>query len=216
MGRRVPIESLSLIHPLIYLSFVAAGFAASMAIITAMCGIGFLRKPSTPPAPSSDPVESVATPPSDAEAENDEDKEMQKELPLPPALQPKDPFIAERMKRVTSERKAPLSLSIKMPRSLSVARNWEHHHHKEKEEKVKGKIEGKLKAEESVWMKTIILGEKCVPDQESDAVLYEGKGKRITAYHTKRHSTASFLDTDALSSAIPQTQTIHQNNIITP
>ncbi|KAL2346562.1 hypothetical protein Fmac_000562 [Flemingia macrophylla] len=201
MGRRVPVETLSLIHPLIYLSFLAAGFAATMAIITAMCSVRFRRKP-----PSSDPAPPEASPSAEAENENDkvsnndskenEEEEVEvKELPLPPALQPKDPLIAERMKRVRSERKAPMSLSMKMPRSLSVARNWERH---KEANNNKGNIEGKLRPEDSVWMKTIILGEKCVPDEESDAVIYQGKGKRIAAYHTKRHSIASFLDTDAL------------------
>lgn len=42
--------------------------------------------------------------------------------------------------------------------------------------------EGKLKHEDSIWMKTIILGEKCrVPDEEEGAIIYEGKGKRISA-----------------------------------
>ncbi|KAG5034082.1 hypothetical protein AAZX31_04G051600 [Glycine max] len=224
MGRKVPIENLSLIHPVIYLSFLAAGLAASMAIITALCSDRFRRKKSpSPPPPSSDPIEIAqeldATIPSNNETENEnnnnnnEEEEQVKELPLPPALQqhPKDPFISDRMKRVTSERKAPLSLSIKMPRSLSVAKNWE-----QKEDKNKGtNIGGKLKAEDSVWMKTIILGEKCVPDEEDDPVIFEGRGKRISAYHSKRHSTmsisrqTSFLEPDALPKplSVPQSRT---------
>ncbi|TKY74895.1 hypothetical protein E2542_SST03660 [Spatholobus suberectus] len=218
MGRRVPIENLSLIHPVLYLSFLAA----SMAIITALCSFRFRRKSSSsPPPPLSDPVEIAkdldATPPSNTapqpETVNESNNEEQvKELPLPPSMQhPKDPFISEKMKRVTSERKAPLSLSIKMPRSLSVARNWD----QIKEEKNKGP---KLKAEDSVWMKTIILGDKCVPDEEGDPVIFEGRGKRIAAYHTKKHSTmsisrqGSFLDPDALSLSVPQTQTQDKRN----
>ncbi|WVZ18287.1 hypothetical protein V8G54_005609 [Vigna mungo] len=219
MGRRLPVETLSFIHhPFIYLSFFAAGLAASMAIITALCS-GFGRKASPPPPPPTtlDPTElskeSDTSPTSNTEEkdnnnneENEKENEKEKGLPLPPALQqvPKDPFISDRMKRVTSERRAPLSLSIKMPRSSSVARNWDH-----KEEKIKGP---KLKAEDSVWMKTIILGEKCVPDAEDDPVIFEGRGKRISAYHTKRYTATavptepSFLD-DASSPSLPENLT---------
>jgi len=209
MGRTLPIENLAFIHhPVIYFSFFAAGLAASMAIIAALCSVRFGRK-SSPPPPTFDPAEvskeSEASQTSKTEEKDGNENENEKELPLPPALQqvPKDPFISERMKRVTSERRAPLSLSIKMPRSLSVARNWD-----VKEEKIKEKIKGpKLKAEDSVWMKTIILGEKCVPDEEDDPVIFEGRGKRIAAYHTKRHTVmsisrqSSFIDHDALSSS---------------
>jgi len=195
MGRRLPVETLLFIHhPVIYLSFFAAGLAASMAIITALCS-GFGRKPATPPPtldPTELPKESDTSPTSNSEDKdnnNENENENEKEkLPLPPALQqlPKDPFISDRMKRVTSERRAPLSLSIKMPRSVSVARNWDHKDHRE--DKIKGP---KLKAEDSVWMKTIILGEKCVPDAEDDPVIFEGRGKRISAYHTKRHNATA-------------------------
>ncbi|KAL9313146.1 hypothetical protein ACSQ67_018598 [Phaseolus vulgaris] len=213
MGRRLPIENLAFIHhPVIYLSFFAAGLAASMAIITALCSGRFGRK-SSPPPPTLDPAElskesdTSQTSKTEEKDSNENENEKEKELPLPPALQqiPVDPFISERMKRVTSERRVPLSLSIKMPRSLSVARNWD-----VKEEKVKGP---KLKAEDSVWMKTIILGEKCVPDAEDDPVIFEGRGKRISAYHTKRHTVVSisrqtsFIDPDALSSSpLPKIQ----------
>lgn len=240
MGRGVPIENPSLVHPVIYFSFLAASFAASMAIITSICGVGFRRKSSLslpspslsdlsssplppPPYSLSHPIELGkdldATPPSETENNNnnnENDEGQVKELPLPPAMAalqlPKGPFISEKMKRVTSERRMPLSLSIKMPRSLSVAKHRDH-----KEEKHKGNIGGKLKAEDSVWMKTIILGDKCVPDEEDDPVLYEGKGKRIEAYHTKKQSVmsmsaqTSFLDHDAVSLSVAQTKTQTQD-----
>ncbi|KAK7351284.1 hypothetical protein VNO77_10607 [Canavalia gladiata] len=187
--------------------------AASMAIITALCSFRFRRKtaPETTETDNDlDAPQSITV--ADAEQNDDNNEGQGKELPLPPAMQvmqqPKDPFVSNNLKRVTSERKASFSLSIKMPRSLSVR------HHKE------DKIKGKLKPEDSVWMKTIILGEKCVPDEEADAVIYEGKGKRISAYHTKRHSSISvsaqpaFPDHDAFPSAVPQTQTQTQDEKI--
>lgn len=49
--------------------------------------------------------------------------------------------------------------------------------------------EKKLNHEDSVWKKTIILGEKCrVPNDEDDAVFYDEKGNRISTYHPKSHS----------------------------
>lgn len=57
-------------------------------------------------------------------------------------------------------------------------------------EEPSGKKKGKT--EDSVWMKTIILGEKCqVPEDQEDAVIYEGKGKKVSAYHPKTRSTMS-------------------------
>lgn len=223
MGRRFPHDNLSLTHPILYLSFLALGLAASIAIVTAICGVRFRRKPSPPPPleiakekdldASTPPSNTVATEKSSEypqiqkseskiEAENN-DTQI-KELPLPPAMQQsKELFPSDSvMKRATSERRASFSLSLKMPRSFSVAKNRD-----QKEDNIKGK----LKAEDSVWMKTIILGEKCVPDEE-DPVIYEGKGKRISVYHPKNSSSmsisrqSSFLDPDAFSISQSQTQ----------
>lgn len=226
MGRRVPDDNISLIHPILYLSFLAAGFAATIAIITALCGVRFRKKTSQPPPLSSDPLDTTnlnttnpssitvatTTEPKSEHAPNEESEnrtetennDAMKELPLPPAMQqPKDFPSDNLMKRVTSERRASFSvMSLKMPRSLSVAKNWDH---------MEDKIKGKLKTEQdSVWMKTIILGEKCVPDEE-DPVIYEGKGKKVAAYHPKSYSTmsisrqTSLLDPDALP-VPPQTR----------
>lgn len=57
-------------------------------------------------------------------------------------------------------------------------------------------------AEGSVWMKTIILGERCrVPaEEDDDAVFYDGKGNRISAYHPRTprslpvSRTCSYID----------------------
>ncbi|CAA0838054.1 Unknown protein [Striga hermonthica] len=59
--------------------------------------------------------------------------------------------------------------------------------------KVKEKEKKKLKHEDSIWKKTIILGEKCrVPEEEDDeTIFYDEKGNRIPAYHhRKSHSGA--------------------------
>ncbi|GER35407.1 RNA-binding (RRM/RBD/RNP motifs) family protein [Striga asiatica] len=55
------------------------------------------------------------------------------------------------------------------------------------------KVKKKLKHEDSIWKKTIILGEKCrVPEEEDEeTILYDENGNRISAYHhRKTHSGA--------------------------
>ena len=237
MGRRVPYDNISLIHPFIYLSFFAASFAATIAIITAICSVRFRRKSHDAQQlnvekdlnKSNSPTNAVTTGESvspqheneksslektEQKAETENNEFMIKELPLPPAmLQPKEPFSSQHMKRVTSERRASFSLNVKkpnLPRSLSLAKNWDH----QKEDKNKTKI----KTEGSVWKKTIILGEKCVPDNEDDPIIFEGKGKKILAYHPKSYSTisrqCSFIDPDALCVSQTQTQEDRNNNNI--
>ncbi|GAU34441.1 hypothetical protein TSUD_06520 [Trifolium subterraneum] len=124
--------------------------------------------------------------------EDNGNEKLLKDLPLPPAMQVMQQSInnidTKLVKRTTSERKLSFNLSMRMPRSLSLARNWDKKEDKDKNLEI-GKKE-KLKADEGVWMKAIILGEKCVPDEEEDAVIYEGKGKKISAYHP-RNSVSS-------------------------
>ena len=49
-----------------------------------------------------------------------------------------------------------------------------------------------MKHEDSIWTKTIILGEKCkVSEEDDDAIIYDNGGNRISAYHKKTHSTMS-------------------------
>jgi len=239
MGRRVPLGNISLIHPFLHFSILAASFAATIAIITTICSFRFRRK-SEPTPPKAEPLdttnetavdtkESVSSkhehehensPPiekTEQKSETENNEFMIKELPLPPAmLHPKESFTPNNMKRAASERKTSFSLSLKMPtlpRNLSIAKNWDHL----KEEKFKPLV----KTEESVWMKTIILGDKCVPDEEDDPVIFEGKGKKISAYHPKTISSMSmsvsrqnsFLDSDALCASQSHTQEDKINNI---
>ncbi|PIN06842.1 hypothetical protein CDL12_20615 [Handroanthus impetiginosus] len=54
--------------------------------------------------------------------------------------------------------------------------------------------EKKSKQEDSVWKKTIILGEKCkVPDEDEEDILYDEKGNKISTYHPKNHSSTLSL-----------------------
>ncbi|KAL5728718.1 hypothetical protein ACHQM5_001768 [Ranunculus cassubicifolius] len=40
----------------------------------------------------------------------------------------------------------------------------------------------KLKPEDSIWTKTIMLGERCKVPHEEDAILYDERGNRLSAY----------------------------------
>ncbi|KAK2986153.1 hypothetical protein RJ640_019559 [Escallonia rubra] len=68
------------------------------------------------------------------------------------------------------------------------------------------KHERKLKHEDSIWKKTIILGEKCRVPNEDDAVVCDEKGHIIPAYHRKIASSflvsrqTSGIDPDAIPS----------------
>ncbi|KAF5444761.1 hypothetical protein F2P56_033866 [Juglans regia] len=201
MGRRIPLNEKQLIHPLLSFSLLVVGIAAAIATITALCGSRFRKRTSPPSAPppfetAEKPglVDSTAitmtmtsSPPTKAaepvESEDTlENKEPQvKELPLPPAMkQVRESYSCRNMTNTSSYRKASMNLSMKLPRSLSLARREENRQRKEE-----------LKMKDSIWMKTIILGEKCkVPDEE-DAVIYDGKGKRISAYHPRTPSMIS-------------------------
>ncbi|KAG8381789.1 hypothetical protein BUALT_Bualt05G0009300 [Buddleja alternifolia] len=66
--------------------------------------------------------------------------------------------------------------------------------------------EKKLKHEDSIWKKTIILGEKCrVPDEDDDTILYDENGNRISTYHPK--------NTVGIRSFSRQNSSVHQGSI---
>ncbi|KAH0990187.1 hypothetical protein GBA52_001670 [Prunus armeniaca] len=201
MGRRIPADETNLlIHPLLSISFFAAGMAATIAMITALCS--FTRKRSPPPsqAPANTTTEidaepatmaaagtTTTTPQQDSETDQEnEDGRESKELPLPPRMRHSgqiDSTINNKahMKKSASERRLLSNLSMKLPRSLSMARK----------DKVKGG------PEESIWMKTIILGEKCKVPDEDEVAIYDAKGRKIPAYRPKSRQS-SFIDPSAI------------------
>ncbi|GMY28894.1 putative transmembrane protein [Fagus crenata] len=205
MGRRIPTDVNFLIHPALSFSLLALGIAATIAMITALCGVRSRKKPTSTSSSSfinktaekSDVFNSTATkmtvtspslssPPKGAEQVDSEDtshnKEPQiKELPLPPAKQMRESHSCNQISKSPHERRLSMSLSMKLPRSLSMARKEENHRRKK----------GNLNSEDTVWMKTIILGEKCKVPDEDDAVIHDGKGNRISTYHPKNPSMLS-------------------------
>ncbi|KAK7290977.1 hypothetical protein RIF29_05797 [Crotalaria pallida] len=241
MGRNVPFDhNISLIASFLYFSFSIVGLAASMSIIIGLCSLKFRKKSpticdpfgmtsdlNTPSQPSTRETTAPASPEhqpcTSSESntkETSNDDTLTKELPLPPAMQAQsnDSKISVNVKRATSERRLSFNMSMKLPKSFSMARNWDHNNNNNKENNDIGK-KAKLKPNESVWMKTIILGEKCNPDEEEDAIIYEGKGKKISAYHPKRATSISLsrqwsnIDPDALSVPHVQSNEDRINNL---
>lgn len=191
MVRSFPTDENPLIHPAISLSLLAAGMAAAIAMITTLCGdrkTPTASEASSPTAADNKPDENASPTvnPSGGETENDGDEQGVKELPLPPKMQQLGSASPPtQISKSASERKLThmKSMNVNVPRSLSVARhNLDDGRHKKKD---------KIKGEDSIWTKTIILGEKCKVTDEEDGIIYEGKGKKISAYHPRAPSSMS-------------------------
>lgn len=225
MGRRIPTSEIHIIHPILSFSLLAAGMAAAIALISGLCGVR-CRKRSSSPSPSSSKLErrddfphaSTTTLPSSSsssqgkevldenEAAGGDNNNADEQLRLPPAMTTKR---AIKGTYSFKDLKVAASLSMKLTRSLSMARM-------SKEESSssssnyggkKGKLLKSTDHQDSIWMKTIILGEKCrVPEREEEAVIYEGQGRKISAYHPRTASSlsisrqSSFIDQEAIPS----------------
>ncbi|KAJ8750565.1 hypothetical protein K2173_015726 [Erythroxylum novogranatense] len=180
----------------------------AITISTILCSVRFRKKSDPDPSkslssdrtvencdPSSENLQSVETTGLQASAvqsgdrkENDSEESQARDLPLPPARQLGGTYYCKKvMTNSTSMRNLTKDVSVKIQRSMSMAMK------RDKEDKLmnhKTKL-GKNKNDDSVWMKTIILGEKCkVPDEE-EAIIYESKGKKVQAFHPRTPSTIS-------------------------
>ncbi|MED6133891.1 hypothetical protein PIB30_032463 [Stylosanthes scabra] len=130
------------------------------------------------------------------ETDNSSDYLLRKELPFPPSkLEAKDSK-SFHMRRDISKRLS-FSMSLKFPKSFSMAK------HQEGNDGGKNNKD-KLIKDDAIWMKTIILGEKCNPDEEEEEIIYEeGKGRRMSfsAYHPRMSLSrqCSQIDDNTLS-----------------
>lgn len=234
MARTIPLtDNPLIIHPAIPLPFslLAAAMAAAIAILTGLCG--YRKKSSNPssppsikpldsplnfPAPPENPSILPPPPPPQLEARSgpeeanesitknrsEETKDQTTTLPLPPALKTlRETNSCNNFS--SSTRKLSSSLSVKVPRTMSMGKVQDQFQRKK----------GKLKAEDSILIRPIILGEKCrVPADEDDAVLYDGKGKRITTYHPKSSASYSLSRNTSIidQTAIPATTQDRDDN----
>ncbi|CAA2989273.1 Hypothetical predicted protein [Olea europaea subsp. europaea] len=195
MGRKIPIaESSSNNHHLISFSLFIVCIAATMAVISSLCGSLSRKKPPRPSEVdnantensqldiSSNGKDASNKSPGEVEpsqASQPEDIEQQRPLPPPPFMQHKRAASYHHRSNSTASSHGKLSSSM----SMRVLGNAISSRKEEKKEK-------KLKHEDSVWKKTIILGEKCrVPQEDDDTILYDEKGNRISTYHQKTPST---------------------------
>ncbi|KAJ4709042.1 Phosphatidylinositol 3,4,5-trisphosphate 5-phosphatase [Melia azedarach] len=147
----------------------------------------------TPPSPQ---AARTSTDEEEGEEQKLENDNVRRELPLPPAMKTlRGAYSCNNLTRTMSMRRVDTSSMMsmkKMPRSISVRNDDVHNNNKKKKKKA-----GILKTEDSVWKKTIILGEKCRPDEEDDGIIYDNKGNKITAYHKKTQSNYSLSRTSS-------------------
>ncbi|MBA0853050.1 hypothetical protein Goshw_012860, partial [Gossypium schwendimanii] len=154
MGRIAPLDGDVVMHPALPFSLVVAATAATIAIITGLCG--FFRKPppelEEPTSPTNEDQEPNTT------ADGGETEEGGNELLPPPpcmtALTFKNPENAGNLMKKSASTRSKLSSTFsvkKHVRSISVREIIE-----------KGKhVQQKHHQEDSLWTKKIILGEKC-------------------------------------------------------
>ncbi|XVE97698.1 hypothetical protein REPUB_Repub03eG0041300 [Reevesia pubescens] len=207
MGRMIPLDGDPIIHPALPFSLLVAGMAATIAIINGLCG--FWRKPrpelSSPRLadksdidipPSNAAAETTLVPPQhpittstalETEEKTEDSEQVIKELPPPPGMRTlQESYSCNNfMTKSASTRKLSSTLSVKHARSISVSKIRE---------------KRRLKADDSVWRKRIILGEKCkvsYDDDDDDDVIYNGKHNTVSAYHPKTLSTMSISRTNS-------------------
>ncbi|KAJ0090801.1 hypothetical protein Patl1_13879 [Pistacia atlantica] len=179
-------------------------YAAVSCMTSAALRIG--RKEPSSPSPSSNEKKSSSASafpaensdlfnaPLECEGKTANDVQQVKDKPqLPPAM--------EKLTEKNSCKPAikfERSVSSKVSRTLTSVKN--------QYEKRKGKL--KSGEDNSVWRKTIILGEKCRPDDDDDIMIYDNNGNRISTYHKKtndqsNHSLSranSFIDPSSIPS----------------
>ncbi|KAG1346373.1 hypothetical protein COCNU_06G002020 [Cocos nucifera] len=190
MGRRVPSsEANTFIHPSLLLPLIAAWAAASIAIFFTLCISHHRKSPRPKPQQQSSPspveknepaAETIETsPPPIPTAINFEEQERSpttsvEKTELVIADVATHGPIGPSVPTSTSRRKLSMSLSRKLPDKLSKI-------------KVNRKERKEQSVEDSIWMKTIILGEKCkVPsDDDEAATVYDDNGNRRRSYRPR-------------------------------
>lgn len=131
-------------------------------------------------------------------------QQQQQPLPPPPGRRHLSSTISYHFRSdstaSTSSQTTTTTTTSKLPTSMSMrvfgnglgsrqASKRDHHHHHLVVDLEKRKDKKLLKHEDSIWKKTIILGEKCrIPEEDDDTIFYDEKGNRISTYHPKSSS----------------------------
>lgn len=215
MGRKIPLTENPTIHPILSLSLLITCIAATIAIVSSMCGF-FSRKKSSL-SQQKDSEDNVSQPPNEAIATisptkeidtSNMSQEIEKPLPLPPppAASSYTPHSRAssfhfRSNSNVSLGKLTSTMSMKVQGGIKAIRQSSR-----RELDFVKKKEKNLKHEDSLWKKQIILGEKCrVPnenEEEDDTIIYDENGHKITAYHKKPPGPAGSLTMSRQSSEI--------------
>lgn len=132
----------------------------------------------------------------DTNASDKNNSDANLELPLPPARKPalRETYSCNNMvfrKSMSSKKKLSASLTIQMPRSLSMALKRDG----EEDKSVRKK---KLKSENSILVRPIILGEKCrVLDEEKGDEDLSQRMPKNRIYHPRSLSSISISRTNS-------------------
>ncbi|GMP95119.1 hypothetical protein CsSME_00044288 [Camellia sinensis var. sinensis] len=191
------------LHPIISLSLFVAGMAAIFILVSSLC---IMRK-KLPPPQSWNEVTMTMTPemttdsPSTIKIELEgmkdisqpQNEESQLTLPPPPGMPHLRGAISYHNKTDSpaSQRKVSLNMSTRA----------------QGEDPTNKRQDKNLIHEDSIWKKTIILGERCRVLDEDDTILYDENGNRISTYHPKTPSSlalsrqTSSIDPEAIPSS---------------
>lgn len=208
MVRNIPTDENPCNHPVISLSLLIASIAATIAIVSSLCGTLFGRKspPSKPTAKTKEnknheivsPTNQPNATTTEIEEKNDSPSEPPNENGVPQLLPP--PPGMSHLRAASYHVRSSSNVSVggkgKLASSMSMRVNGGGliglRQMSKREDNDKKKDHKKLKHEDSIWKKTIILGGKCkVLEDEEDTIVYDEKGKQVQTYHKKAPASIS-------------------------
>ncbi|KAI3692542.1 hypothetical protein L6452_32359 [Arctium lappa] len=186
-------------NPLLSRTFAVAFIVVTVAIISFLCGTKKRRRSAPPPLPNrSTKVDEnteflVSNRENDAtyvrvEDKNDgfpspESKVQKEKIELRPP--PRLAQLRASSYHVGTSSNASRGAKLTSSMSMRVSGKLKGLKKGLKEDDDKNCDNDKLKREDSVWKKTIILGEKCrVPDEDEDDIIFDENGRRITLFHS--------------------------------
>ncbi|GJR84848.1 hypothetical protein Tco_0155633 [Tanacetum coccineum] len=189
--------------------FTFAFIAATIAIVSFLCGKKKRKRSvsSKKPTPkteentevvvSTTPTNSSANEATHVDIEDKKDspppestiKEEIKELPPPPRLASlrASSYHVPSSSKTFHNAKLTSSMSMRLSGRFKGLRKGSKRHDNDE-----NFDNDKLTREDSVWKKTIILGEKCrIPDEDDDDIILDENGQRITTFHRRQSCSSS-------------------------
>ncbi|KAJ0977462.1 hypothetical protein J5N97_012936 [Dioscorea zingiberensis] len=219
MGRSIPSEAIPLVHPSLALPLLALWIAATVSILASLCASLFRRPKQVPSFEQSPSIaldkltenadETVFEPPPPAvtatttttttttttiatvatDAAIDTECQGETPPPPPPPLPPPPMYIATHGPIPPSVRKSQSrrSHSLRIPEGLKL------HEGLSKIRTSRRERHEKTEIDDSLWKKTIILGEKCrvQSDDEEEVPVFDEKGNRQKNYHERTLSSVT-------------------------